>query len=84
MQDDEDSDDDDNETEGRPLITAKDGLLQIKDVMNFALSENDTAMFEAASTVRGETCCKDILSDRLPLLSRRASLTIFSGSDAVV
>ena len=75
VQDDEDSDDDDNEPEGRPLITAKDGLLQIKDVMNFALSENDTAMFEAASTVR------DLLqghSIRQAALAEQKSITDFS------
>ena len=52
MDDDEDSDDDDNEPEGRTLITAKDGLQQMKDIISFALSANDTAMLDAASTVR--------------------------------
>ena len=67
-------DDDDNEPEGCPLITAKDGLLQMKDIISFALSANDATMLEAASTVR------DLLqghSIRQAALAEQKSITDF-------
>lgn len=38
-----------------PLIVAKNALLQMKDIISYALSANHTAMLEAASTVRDFT-----------------------------
>ena len=70
----EDDEDSENEPEGRPLITAKDGLLQMKDIISFAPSTNDAAMLEAASTVR------DLLqghSIRHAALAEQKSITDF-------
>ena len=74
MDDEDEADDDDDEPETLPVITVGAALLQIKDIVGFALGASDAQLLEAASTVQ------DLLQGhciRQAALAEQTSITDF-------